>query len=257
LKRSKSPMLVTSAVILFFYIPLFILILNSFNDTRFSGPWKGFTLKWYAALFREPKVWYALGNSLMIAGVATVVSMLGGTMAAFALHRYNSRMQTFHHILLYAPIVIPDILMGISLLLLFVAIPVQLGLSTIITGHITFCLSYTTMVILGRLQDFDFGLVEAAMDLGAGWWKAIIMILIPYLMPGILAGGLLAFTLSIDDFVVTFFVTGTASTTLPLYIYSMIKHGSPPIINALSVIMVFFTFITIMIVNRLLRRNHE
>ena len=250
-------MIVTIAVILFFYIPLAILALNSFNDTRFGGPWKGFTLKWYGMLFHEPKVWYALGNSILIAATATTVSMTGGTLAAFALHRYNSRLQTFHHILLYAPIVIPDLLMGISLLLLFVAIPVQLGLSTIIIGHITFCLSYTTMVVLGRLQGFDFDLIEAGMDLGASWWQAIMKILVPYLMPGIIAGGLLAFTLSIDDFVVTFFVTGTGSTTLPLYIYSMIKHGSPPIINALSVIMVIFTFITIIIINRLLRRNHE
>ncbi len=257
MKRSRSPFIITVLVLLFFYIPLVILALNSFNDTRFGGAWKGFTLRWYSTLFHEPRVWYALGNSLLVAATATTVSMAGGTLAAFALHRYNTRMQTLHHVLLYAPIVIPDILMGISLLLLFVAIPVQLGLSTIIIAHITFCLSYTTMVILGRLQNFDFALIEAAMDLGASSRQAILKILIPNLMPGIIAGGLLAFTLSIDDFVITFFVSGTGSTTLPLYIYSMIKHGSPPVINALSVIMVAFTFVTIITINRLLRRNYE
>lgn len=133
--------------------------------------------------------------------------------------------------------------MGMSLLLFFVAVGANLGMTTIFIGHVTFCLSYVAMTVLGRLQDFDFTLIDAARDLGAGSWTATRKILLPLIAPGILAGGLLAFTLSLDDFVVTFFVSGTGSKTLPIYIYSSIKHGSPTKINALSSILLAVTFI--------------
>ena len=142
--------------------------------------------------------------------------------------------------------------MGISLLLFFVSLKVGLGLFTIFLAHVTFSMSYVAMVVLGRFQDFDYSIMEAALDLGATWWTAVRKIMIPYLMPGIAAGGLLAFTLSLDDFVITFFVSGPDSTTLPLYIYSMMRHGSPSVINALSVLMVAFTFVIVFISKKLL-----
>jgi len=138
-----------------------------------------------------------------------------------------------------------------SLLLMFVAMKVQLGLFTIFLAHVTFCISYVAMVVLARLQDFDFSVIEAAQDLGASWWQAATRVLLPLLFPGIAAGALLAFTLSIDDFVITFFVAGPGSTTLPIRIYSMIKHGSPPLINALSTILLVVTFAAVWLSQRL------
>jgi spermidine/putrescine transport system permease protein len=153
--------------------------------------------------------------------------------------------------LIYTPLVVPEILMGMSLLLMFVAMKVQLGLFTIFLAHVTFCISYVAMVVLARLQDFDFSVIEAAQDLGASWWEATTRVLLPLLFPGIAAGALLAFTLSIDDFVITFFVAGPGSTTLPIRIYSMIKHGSPPLINALSTILLVVTFAAVWFSQRL------
>jgi spermidine/putrescine transport system permease protein len=160
-----------------------------------------------------------------------------------------------HYSLIYTPLVVPEILMGISLLLFFVALGVDLGLGTIFLAHVTFCISYVAMVVLARLQDFDFSVMEAARDLGADSWTATRRVLLPLLAPGIAAGSLLAFTLSIDDFVVSFFVAGPGATTLPIRIYSMIKHGSPPLINALSSLLLLVTFVAVGLSQRLTRRG--
>jgi spermidine/putrescine transport system permease protein len=251
MKRSRIPRNTVIACLLFFYLPILILVINSFNRSRFGSVWGGFSLRWYAKLFQDREVWFALKNTLIIAGSATLLSMVLGTLAAYALHRYRSRLQTAHYTLIYTPLVVPDILMGISLLLLFVQFQVQLGMVTIFLAHVTFCISYVAMVVLARLQDFDFSVVEAARDLGASTGQMVWGILLPLLAPGILAGGLLAFTLSIDDFVITFFVAGPGSATLPIQIYSMIKHGSPPMINALSTILLVVTFIMVWASQRL------
>ncbi|NCD33235.1 MAG: ABC transporter permease [Spartobacteria bacterium] len=247
MKRSPVPLATTIAVLVFFYIPILFLVMNSFNASRFGGAWQGFSVKWYARLFSDKTVWRALENSLIIALISTSVSMVAGTLSAFAIHKFKTRMQVVHYTLIYTPLVLPDLLMGMSLLLFFVALRVPLGMTTIALAHITFCISYVTMVVLARLQDFDFTLIEAARDLGATSWGATRKILLPLLMPGILAGGMLAFTLSIDDFVITFFVSGPGATTLPIQIYSMIRHGSPAMINALSTILLTITFIIILI----------
>jgi spermidine/putrescine transport system permease protein len=245
MKRSRIPLIITWTLIAFFYLPIFVLILYSFNSSRFGGSWTGWSLYWYRQLYEQQEIWHALKNSLIIAVCATAASVVLGTTAALALHRYSSRLQKFHYTMIYTPLVVPEILMGISLLLFFAAINLELGLFTIFLAHVTFCVSYVAMVILGRLQDFDYSIVEAAQDLGAGWWATMWRVLLPLLMPGIIAGGLLAFTLSIDDFVITFFVAGPGSTTLPIRIYSMIKHGSPPLINALSSILLLITFLLV------------
>ncbi|MBN1423157.1 ABC transporter permease [Candidatus Fermentibacteria bacterium] len=241
MRHSRFPAAVTALCLAFFYVPILILVVNSFNSSRFSTVWGGFSLVWYERLIHDRAVWLALRNTLIVALGATGGSVLIGTMAAFALHRYRSRLQDYHYALIYTPLVMPEILMGMSLLLFFVAVGIPLGLATITLAHITFCASYVAMVVLARLQDFDFTIVEAAQDLGAGWRTIIWRILLPLLAPGIVAGGLLAFTLSVDDFVITFFVSGPGSTTLPIRIYSMIKHGSPPMINALSTILLALT----------------
>jgi spermidine/putrescine transport system permease protein len=255
MRRSFTPKAITLAVLLFFYLPVIVLVLNSFNASRFGGEWNGFTFDWYRRLWGAREIWQALANTLVIATVATAVSTVIGTTAAFALDRYRSRLQDAHYLLIYAPLVIPEILMGMSLLLFFVALRLQLGYLTIVLAHVTFCVSYVAMVVLGRLQDFDDSLLEAARDLGAGWWTTTWRVLVPLLAPGIAAGALLAFTLSIDDFVITFFVAGPGATTLPIRIYSMIKHGSPPLINALSTLLLLVTFVAVWLSQRLIARR--
>jgi spermidine/putrescine transport system permease protein len=255
MKRSRFPAGVTAAILVFLYLPILVLVVNSFNASRFGGGWGGFSLVWYRRLMHQGEIWHALENTLIIALGATLVSAVVGTTAAFALHRYPGRLQRAHYSLIYTPLVIPEILMGMSLLLFFVALGLDLGLFTIFLSHVTFCISYVAMVVLARLQDFDFSVIEAAQDLGANWWVAARRVLLPMLAPGIAAGSLLAFTLSVDDFVVTFFVAGPGSTTLPIRIYSMIKHGSPPLINALSTILLVATFAAVSFSQRLVRRR--
>jgi len=254
MKRSRLPLLVTIAVLFFLYLPIIILVVNSFNASRFGAGWQGFSMRWYARLLHEPEIWRAARNSLAIALGATALSVVFGTTAAFALHRFaRSRLQRFHYGLVYTPLVVPEILMGISLLMAFAAAGVRLGLGTIFLAHVTFCISFVAMTVLARLQDFDFAVIEAAQDLGAGWGTTLRKVLLPLIAPGILAGALLAFTLSIDDFVITFFVAGPGSTTLPIRIYSMIKYGSPPLINALSTILLTVTFTAVAISQRISR----
>lgn len=254
MNTSRFPIYLTWIVLVFLYIPIIVLIVASFNESRFGGEWTGFSLKWYQRLLMERGIWNALKNSLIVALSATVASTILGFSAALTLHRFKTGLQKFHYSLLYTPLVIPDILMGIGLLLFFVALNIQLGLFTVFIAHTTFCISYVAMVILARLQNFDFSVIEAAQDLGANSWTVLRRVTIPLLLPGITAGALLAFTLSIDDFVITFFVVGQGATTLPLYIYSMIKFGSTPVINALSAILLLATFI-IVYISRYLGNN--
>jgi spermidine/putrescine transport system permease protein len=250
-------MCITIGVIIFLYLPIIMLTLTSFNESRFGGIWTGFTFKWYSRLWQERELWIALRNSLIIGFSATIVSTIIGTLAAFALHLYKTKFQKVHYSLVYTPLVIPDILMGISLLLFFVIMNIHLGLFTVFIAHTTFCVSYVTMVMLSKLQNFDFSIVEAAQDLGANTGTMLRKILLPLLTPGITAGALLAFTLSIDDFVITYFVAGPGATTLPLYIYSMIKLGSTPIINALSVVILFLTFCVVFIWQKLTQETEQ
>jgi spermidine/putrescine transport system permease protein len=255
MKHSRFPRVIVACCLVFFYTPILVLVINSFNSSRFSTVWGGFSLVWYDRLFHDRAVWLALRNTLVVATGATLGSVVIGSLAAFALHRYRSRLQDVHYALIYTPLVMPEILMGMSLLLFFVALRVPLGLTTITLAHVTFCASYVAMVVLARLQDFDFTIVEAAQDLGAGWNTIVWRVLLPLLAPGIVAGALLAFTLSVDDFVITFFVAGPGSTTLPIRIYSMIKHGSPPMINALSTILLALTLTVAWSTQRLVGRG--
>jgi len=257
MKHSRLPMMVTVAVLVFFYLPIIVLVVNSFNASAFGGRWDGFSLRWYIKLVGQRDIWMALENTAIIAVSATLVSCIIGTTAALALHYYETALQRWHFTLIYTPLVVPEILMGMSLLLSFVAVGVRLGLFTIFLAHVTFCISYVAMVVLARLQDFDFAVIEAAQDLGANWWVTTWRILAPMLAPGIASGALLALTLSVDDFVITFFVAGPGATTLPIRIYSMIKFGSPAILNALSTILLVVTFTLVWSSQRLITSKEE
>ncbi len=245
------------AVIIFFYLPIIILIINSFNVNRYCGPWEGFTLDWYKELFKDREIWRAMGNTITVALTSTLAAVIMGTTAALAIHKWKGTIQNTHYGLIYTHLVLPDILMGISLLLFFIAIGLKQSLFTVFIAHTTFCISYVAMAVLGRLQDFDNSILEAAQDLGANPWQTFWKVQFPNLLPGIVAGGLLAFTLSIDDFVITFFVAGAGNDTLPVKIYGMIRRSPKvPIINALSTILIIITVLAV-IASRMLGRNEE
>lgn len=247
MKKSRFPIAVLIVLLIFFYLPVVYFVVNSFNESSFGTSWEGFTWKWYVRLYEKDELWNAFRNTMIVATTASLSAMILGTLSAFALHRWQqSRLQKVHRLFIMTPLVVPDILMGMSLLSLFVAMGADLGLMTISAAHITFCLSYVALVVLARLQDFDFTLLDAARDLGADRWTAARRVLLPLLAPGIVAGGLLAFTLSIDDFVITFFVSGPGSDTLPVRVYSMMKRSRDlPVINALSTLLLIFTFVMV------------
>lgn len=236
------------AVFALLYLPVAVLVISSFNASRFGGGWGNFTpadftLEWYARLFHEPTIWNALTNSLIVATYSSLFATTLGVTAALALNRYQSALQKVHLGLLLAPLVMPDILMGICLLILFVSIHLKLSLLTVFLAHTTFCVSYVAMIVRTRLETIDTSILEAAKDLGASSFQAFWKVTFPMILPAIIAGALLSFTLSLDDFVITFFVVGPGATTLPVYVYSMMKFGSPPLINALSTLMLIFTAI--------------
>lgn len=233
-------------VFLFFYAPIAVLVIFSFNSGRFVSRWEGFSLEWYVKLFQNEAIGLALRNSLIVAFASTVVSTILGTLVALGLERYRFRGKTALDSVLYLPIIIPDIAMAVMLLLFFIqagqlmgriGMGFSLGLETVILAHVAFNVSFVTVTVRARLADFDRSLEEAASDLYASEWQTFRYVTLPLIMPGILAGALMAFTLSLDDFVITFFTSGPGSTTLPLRIYSMVKTGITPEINALSTLM--------------------
>ncbi|MDU2621044.1 MAG: ABC transporter permease [Dialister sp.] len=250
------------AVLAFLYLPLLILALYSFNDSRLNAVWTGFTFKWYAALFQNRQVLEALLNTLFVGAVSTAVSTVLGTTAAIALHKYRYRFENLLNGFIYLPILIPEIVMGLSLLVLFSQTGLALGKTTIILAHITFCLSFVVITVGARLEGMKTEYEEAASDLYAKPWQCFRYVTLPLIMPGVVAGALIAFTLSIDDFVISFFVAGPDSTTLPLYIYAMVKRGISPEINALSTLMILVEILLVLFadflhVKHLKRREHQ
>jgi spermidine/putrescine transport system permease protein len=232
----------------FLYVPLAIVVLYSFNDSRLNAEWVGFTLGWYDKLFHNDDMLAAAGNSLVIALVASLVSTLLGTMAGVAMYRYKLKLLP---ILVLSPIAIPEILMGVSLLIFFVLLNFTLGLVSVAIAHIAFCIGFVAIVVRSRLAGMDESLTEAARDLGATPWNAFRYVTLPLIMPGVIAGALMAFTLSIDDFVITFFTAGAGTVTLPLQIYSMIKIAVTPEVNAVSTLLMLLTLALIIIASRL------
>lgn len=224
--------------LIFLYLPIAVLIVYSFNAATLATTWQGFSLQWYAALAGDRALLVALQNSLLIAATSTVVATLLGVSAAVGLERLPRRHRAWLDAALLLPLVMPEIMMGVALLLLFVLVKVPLGLLTVTIGHAAFNLPVVLVVVRARLRKLDPHLEEAAQDLGATPWQAFRRVTWPLLQPAIIGAALLAFTISLDDFVVTFFTAGPGATTLPLKVYSMIKTGISPEINALSALLV-------------------
>ncbi len=231
----------------FIYAPILVLIIFSFNSQKLNVHWEGFTLNWYKVLFNDAQIFLATRNTLMIAAVSTLVATIIGTMAALAMHRYRFPLYNVSETVMYIPIVIPEVVMGISLLVFFVMIKFTLGLTTITLSHIAFNIPFVALVVRARLHGYDKAIDEAAMDLGANEITTFWRVTLPTIMPGVLSGAMLALTLSLDDYVITYFTAGPGSTTLPLRVFSMVKTAVTPEINALSTIWVLVIFILLVI----------
>ncbi|MBU5485853.1 extracellular solute-binding protein [Clostridium sp. MSJ-11] len=240
-------------IFMFLYIPIMVLIAFSFNESKLNVVWTGFTFKWYASLIHNKGIMEALKNSFQVAIVSTIISVILGTLASVGLYRYKFKGKSILDSILNIPLVIPEIVMGISLLAFFAIIGLPLGRTSLIISHVTFSVAYVIAVVKTRLDGFDRSLEEAAMDLGASSLNTFLHVTLPIIMPGVIAGGLLAFTLSLDDVIISFFVGGPGSVTLPLKVFSMVKFGVTPEINALSTLIMLFT--VLMIVGALLMKN--
>jgi spermidine/putrescine transport system permease protein len=232
----------------FLYAPLVIVVVYSFNDSRLNAEWVGFTFDWYRKLFGNEQMLKAAWNSLVIGLTASAVATVLGTMAGYAMYRYKLRLLP---VMVLAPIAIPEILMGVSLLIFFVMLNITLGMVSIVLAHIAFCIGFVAIVVRSRLAGMDESLTEAARDLGATPWQAFRLVTLPQIMPGVVAGALMAFTLSIDDFVITFFTAGVGSSTLPLQIYTMVKISVTPEVNAVSTLLMLLTLALILTASRL------
>jgi spermidine/putrescine transport system permease protein len=250
-------LLVAAFVYLFLYAPIAVLIFFSFNSTRSTQVWTGFSTEWYGELLRDQTILDAFRTSLTVGVVATAIATVIGTLTALALSRHRFRGQTAADSAIYAATVMPEIVVGVSLLVFFVAAGFALGITTIIIAHVAFTISFVTIVVRARLAGMDRSVEEAAQDLGASPVQTFLRVTLPLILPGVMAGALLAFTLSFDDFVITFFVSGVGSSTLPLKIYSMIKFGVSPVINALSTVVLVVTMVLIFGGSRILARGED
>jgi spermidine/putrescine transport system permease protein len=232
---------------LFLYAPLLVLMIFSFNDSKRNVVWRGFTTKYYEKAWENEQLWGAMMNSLTIAAYATLFSLIIGTLAAVMLWRFRFPFKGAVDGTIQLPIIVPEICLGVAFLVFFSTIGWPTGmvwpfhLSAIIIAHITFCFPFVTMVVRARLATFNREQEEAAKDLGAGEWQAFRDVLIPHLRPALISGALLAFTLSLDDFVITFFTSTPGTDTFPVLVYSLVKRGVTPDINAASTILILLT----------------
>jgi spermidine/putrescine transport system permease protein len=244
-------------IYLFLYAPIAILVLFSFNKTSQTAVWQGFTLQWYGSLAHNELILTAVRNSLIVGAAATLIATVFGTLVALALGRYEFRGKGLTRNLLYLPIIIPEIVVGAALVTFFGVVGLRLSLTTVVIAHVVFSVSYVAIVVRARLSGFDRSLEEAALDLGARPLQTFWRVTLPLILPGIVSGALLVFTVSIDDYVITSFVAGVGATTLPLQIYSMLKVGVTPEVNAVSTLLLILTIVLIAVAQRLQRPPAE
>jgi spermidine/putrescine transport system permease protein len=256
-KLNLSWQSIFSGVMFFYmYLPILVLTFYSFNDSAYSAAWKGLTFKWYAKLWDDPRVLTALQNSLTVAIAAVAISAVIGTLMAVGLARYRFPGKTLYRGISYLPLIVPDIAIAVATLVFLAVIAVPLSIWTIVAAHVVFCLSYVAVNVSARISGLDPHLEEAALDLGATPFQAFLKVLLPELMPAIIGGCLISFVLSMDDFLIASFTAGTGSTTLPMEIFSRIRTGVKPDVNALSVLLILFSG-AVAFVGELLRYQSE
>lgn len=234
----------------FLYAPVLILIVFSFNNSKSRAHWDGFTFKWYGDLFRDSQIMSSLYYTITVAILASLIATIMGTAAAIGIHNMKRLKKTLVINLTYLPVLNPDIVTGISLMILFIFMNIKLGFITLLMAHISFNVPYVILSVLPKLKQLNKHLYEAALDLGAGPLYAFRRVILPEIMPGVITGFLLAFTLSLDDFIVSFFTTGSGVSTLSITIYSMARRGINPKINALSTLMFIVVLVLLLIINR-------
>ena len=239
--------------LLFLFLPLFVVVFYSFNSTK-SMVWETFSLKWYVELFTSSSaLWKAFWHSILIAVTSSLTATLLGTLASIGMKWYAFKGKGYVSLISYLPMILPEVIIGISMLIFFAAVNIPLGMLTIYIAHTTFNLPFVCMLVSARLDEFDYSTVEAARDLGATETQTLLKVVIPSILPGVFSGLLMSITMSIEDFVITFFVSGPGSGTLPLYVYSSIRYGVSPVINALSFIMILGTMIIAFVFRRFLK----
>lgn len=240
----------TVLVLLFLYLPIAVLAVYSFNTSRLNILWEGFTFRWYGELWAHQPLMQAARNSVIIGAITTVVAVILGTAGAWALHRYRFPGRRATQTLIGIPIMMPEIIMGVSLLVLFATLALPLGFATVIIAHVTFCFPFVLLAVRARLAGLDPSLEEAALDLGATPWQAFWLVIVPSLRPAIVAGALLAFTLSLDEVVVTYFTASPGAATLPLKVFGLAKVGLNPMLNALSTLFIVATVAIVLVAER-------
>lgn len=240
----------SSLIFLFLYAPIIVLIIFSFNDSKSRSTWSGFTLRWYVELFQDTAILKAMYYTILVAVLTAGISMIIGTYAAIGIYNMPGFSQKVALNLNYLPVLNPDIVTAVSLMTLFRFFKVELGFITMLLSHICFSIPYVILAVLPKLKQMNKHLAEAAMDLGATPFYALRKVIIPEIMPGIITGGLMAFTLSVDDFVISFFNTGNGVSNLSIEIFSMTRRGIKPVINALSTVMFVGLMILLLIINK-------
>ncbi|MCI5675237.1 MAG: ABC transporter permease [Ezakiella sp.] len=249
--------LYTFLIYFFFYAPIIVLIVYSFNATKSRVNWSGFSLRWYKELFSNRQVLNSFYNTLLIGVASTILSTIMGTMGAVALYNKRGRFKNFMMDVNYLPILNPDIVIAVSLVALYNFMRLKFGYITIILSHVAFLTPYVLFNVMPRLNSMDPNLYEAALDLGANRWQAFRMVVLPEIKPGILSGALIAFTLSIDDFVVSFFTTGKGIQNISITVWSMARRGINPVINALSALMFLIMVILVVAINYRNKKEQE
>ncbi len=245
----------TGLVLFFLYAPILVLVVYSFNEAKLNVVWKGFTLEWYARVWTDTGLVRSLQNSLMVAAITTVFSVALGTGGAWLLFRYRYPGERLLQTLVFLPMIVPEVILGVSLLILFVVVRLELGFTTVVISHVTFCFPFVLAAVEARLAGMDPALEEAALDLGATPFVAFHKVIVPYLMPAIASGALMAFTLSLDDVIVTYFTASAASRTLPLEMFGRVKKGVDPSLNAISTVFIGATILAVLTTQLLNRRG--
>ncbi|HPX28668.1 MAG TPA: ABC transporter permease [Sphaerochaeta sp.] len=252
-KRASFSDTMLVLTILFLFVPLFVVTFFSFNSAK-GMQWEHASLIWYKTLiFDSPSLWLAFKNSIIIALTSSITATVLGSLAAIGITWYRFKGRSYITTISYLPMVLPEVIIGISMLIFFSSVKIKLGMFTIFVAHATFNLPFVFMMVQARLDEFDYSTIEAARDLGANERQALMKVVVPAIMPAILSSFLMCTTMSLEDFVITFFVSGPGSGTLPLYVYSMIRYGVSPVINALSFVMILGTMLIAFTFRRFLK----